>query len=47
MKATYIFLATISFSIFINAQQSELLNKTWNLEKVVINNSDYYFPNST
>lgn len=46
MKATYIFLATISFSIFINAQQSELLNKTWNLEKVVINNSDYYFPNS-
>ena len=29
-----------------SAQQSELINNTWNLEKVILNDIEHYFPNS-
>jgi len=45
MKHIFIFLFLISAS-FTNAQHPGLLGKTWNLEKVVLNNVEHYFPNS-
>lgn len=45
MKHIFIFFFLIIVSVT-NAQNPELLSKTWNLEKVVINNVEHDFPNS-
>lgn len=34
------------WGIFIQAQQSDLVNNTWYLEKLTINNVDYPHPNT-
>lgn len=45
MKAIYIFLLVIvGFSI--KAQQADLINNTWYLEKLVLNNQEHYYPNT-
>ena len=46
MKTIYI-ITFILISFFSKSQQSEITNNTWNLEKVVLNNIEYYFPTST
>lgn len=45
MKHIFIFFFLIIVSVT-NAQHPELLSKTWNLEKVVVNNVEHYFPTS-
>ncbi len=45
MKSIYI-IVTLFVGFFGKAQQPELINSTWNLEKVIINDIEHYFPNS-
>ncbi|TDX84133.1 T9SS type A sorting domain-containing protein [Epilithonimonas xixisoli] len=45
MKSIYVFLLIV-VGLFTKAQQSDLINNTWYLEKLVLNNQEYYYPNT-
>lgn len=43
MKIIYIFLL-VTVGFFVKAQQSDLINNTWILEKLILDNTEYLFP---
>ncbi len=44
MKTIYIIIATLFVGFFAKAQQSQLSNTTWILEKLIIEDTEYLFP---